>query len=305
MAQHLLGKVALVTGGAGGMGSQICKAYAEQGAKVVVCDTGFDVEGRAGMDPSKVQAVVDEIAAAGGEATAIAGDIADMDTAERAVGAAIETYGDLDILVCAHGILRERMVFNMSEEEWDGLVRVHLKGCFAPTKFAAIHWRANRDKGNRRIIYFTSSAGVRGEAGQPNYSAAHAGKIGLSLSNAEALERYGATSNCISPSASTRMTDRELGVDQSAPAPSLSAAGSLMDPANVTPVAVYLASDASADISGRVVGSMGGRITIWREPEWEQTLWHTEPYWDIDTLFETIPHTFALQGLGPPPPQYP
>ena len=302
---HLDGKVALVTGGAGGMGSQICKVFAEQGASVVACDTGFDVEGRAGMDPSKVQAVVDEIIANGGHAVAVAGDIADMDTAERAVQTAIETFGDLDILCCAHGILRERMVFNMTEEEWDELVRIHLKGCFAPTKFAAIHWRANRDKGNRRIIYFTSSAGVRGEAGQPNYSAAHAGKIGLSLSNAEALERYGVTSNCISPAASTRMTDRGREVDQSSDAPSLSAAGTMMDPSNVTPVVTYLASDASADISGRVVGTTGGRLTIWKEPEWEQTIWNVEPYWDIDTLFDLIPLTFELQGVGPPPRQFP
>ncbi len=302
---YLDGKVALVTGGAGGMGSHICRVFAEQGAAVVACDTGFDVEGRAGMDPSKVQAVVDEITTNGGQATAVAGDIADMDTAERAVQTAIETFGDLDILVCAHGILRERMIFNMTEDEWDGLVRIHLKGCFAPTKFAAIHWRANRDKGNRRIIYFTSSAGVRGEAGQPNYSAAHAGKIGLSLSNAEALERYGVTSNCISPAASTRMTDRGRAVDQSAEAPSLTAAGTMMDPANVVAAVTYLASDASAGISGRVVGATGGRITVWKEPEWEQTIWNTAPYWDIDTLFELIPFTFELQGMGPPPPQFP
>jgi len=303
--QHLLGKVALVTGGAGGMGSHICKVFAEQGAKVVVCDTGFDVEGRAGMDPSKVQAVVDEITAAGGEAAPLAGDIADMETAERAVATAIETYGDLDILVCAHGILRERMIFNMTEDEWDELVRIHLKGCFAPTKFASIHWRANRAKGNRRIIYFTSGAGVRGEAGQPNYSAAHAGKIGLSLSNAEALERYGATSNCISPGAATRMTDRGLNVDQDAEPPSASAAGTRGDPNNVTPAVTFLASDASAGISGRVVGATGGKITIWREPEWESTLWHTEPYWDIDTLFELMPQTLEVQGVGPPPRQGP
>ncbi len=302
---HLDGKVALVTGGAGGMGSQICRVFAEQGAAVVVCDTGFDVEGRAGMDPSKVDAVVDGITAAGGQATGIAGDIADMDTAERAVQTAIETYGDLDILVCAHGILRERMVFNMTEEEWDELVRIHLKGCFAPTKFASIHWRANRDKGNRRIIYFTSSAGVRGEAGQPNYSAAHAGKIGLSLSNADALERYGVTSNCISPGASTRMTDRGREVDQSGDAPSLSAAGTMMDPANVTSAVTFLASDAGAEISGRVVGTTGGKITIWKEMEWEQTIWNVEPYWDIDTLFELIPQTLSLQGMGPPPRQFP
>ena len=302
---HLDGKVALVTGGAGGMGSHICRVFAEQGAAVVACDTGFDVEGRAGMDPSKVQAVVDEIIANGGQAVAVAGDIADMDTAERAVQTAIDTFGDLDILCCAHGILRERMVFNMTEEEWDELVRIRLKGCFAPTKFASIHWRANRDKGNRRIIYFTSSAGVRGEAGQPNYSAAHAGKIGLSLSNADALERYGVTSNCISPGASTRMTDRGRGIDQSTDAPSLTAAGTAMDPNNVTPAVTYLASDASADVSGRVVGTTGNKITIWREPEWEQTIWNVEPYWDIDTLFELMPQTLELQGVGPPPRQFP
>ena len=302
---HLDGKVALVTGGAGGMGSQICRVFGEQGAAVVVCDTGFDVEGRAGMDASKVDAVVDGITAAGGQATGIVGDIADMDTAERAVQTAIETYGDLDILVCAHGILRERMVFNMTEDEWDELVRIHLKGCFAPTKFASIYWRTNRDKGNRRIIYFTSSAGVRGEAGQPNYSAAHAGKVGLSLSNADALARYGVTSNCISPGAATRMTDRGREVDQSTEAPSLSAAGTMMDPANVTSAVTFLASDAGAEITGRVVGTTGGKITIWKEMEWEQTIWSVDPYWDIDTLFELIPQTLSLQGMGPPPRQFP
>ena len=305
MPGHLDGKVALVTGGAGGMGSEVCKVFAEQGAKVVVCDTGFDVEGRAGMDSSKVDAVVAAIRGAGGEAVGVTGDIAEMDVAERCVQTAIDEFGDLDILVCAHGILRERMIFNMSEDEWDGLVRIHLKGCFAPTKFAAIHWRANRGKGNRRIIYFTSSAGVRGEAGQPNYSAAHAGKIGLSLSNAEALERYGATSNCISPGAATRMTDRGLGVDQGAEPPSASAAGTMGDPKNVTSVVTFLASDAGAGISGRVVGTTGGKITIWREPEWESTLFHTEPFWDIDALFELMPQTLEVQGAGPPPRQFP
>ena len=305
MARHLEGKVALVTGGAGGMGSEICKVFAEQGAKVVVCDTGFDVEGRAGMDPSKVDAVVGAIRGAGGEAVGVVGDIAEMDVAERCVQTAIDEFGDLDILVCAHGILRERMIFNMTEDEWDGLVRIHLKGCFAPTKFAAIHWRANREKGNRRIIYFTSSAGVRGEAGQPNYSAAHAGKIGLSLSNAEALARYGATSNCISPGASTRMTDRGRAVDQSADPPSLSAAGTMGDPKNVTPVVTFLASDAGAGITGRVVGATGGKITVWREPEWESTLFHAEPFWDIDALFELMPQTLEVQGVGPPPRQFP
>lgn len=297
MARHLEGKVALVTGGAGGMGSEICRVFAEQGAKVVVCDNERDVEGRLGERVSEIAPVVQAIREAGGEAVGLSGDIADMDTAERAVQTALDTYGDLDILVCTHGIVRERMIFNIPEEDWDDLVRVHLKGCFAVTKFAAIHWRSNRDKGGRRIIYFTSSAGVTGEAGQPNYSAAHAGKIGLMLSNAEALKRYGATSNCISPEAATRMTDRAIGAGIPG---SDTAAGTMFDPKNVTPIVVLLASDEGAGISGRVVGASGGKITVWANPEWESTLFFPEPYADIDELFALMPGTLAAQGVGPP-----
>ena len=298
MAKHLEGKVALVTGGAGGMGSQICKVFAEQGAKVVVCDIELDVEGRGDGAASRIDAVVESIRAAGGEAVGLSGDIADMDTAERAVQTALDTYGDLDILVCAHGILRERMIFNMTEEDWDESLRMHLKGCFAPTKFASIHWRANRDKGGRRIIYFTSSAGVTGIAGQPNYSAAHAGKIGLMLSNAEALQRYGATCNCISPAASTRMTDRGRVEGM---ALSESAEGTAWDPRNVTPIIVLLASDGGAEVSGRLFGASGSRITVWDNPEWESTLFSAEPCWDIDHLFATMPETLVAQGVAPPP----
>src|SRR5205085_9455762 len=134
-------------------------------------DTGADVEGRMGVNPERVNAVVDEITAAGGTARGSVGDVADMDYAEQLVREALDNFGGLDILVCAHGILRERMIFNMTEDEWDGVVRAHLKGCFAPTKFASIYWRTERTRGGR-IIYFTSTAGVTGGAGQPNYSAA-------------------------------------------------------------------------------------------------------------------------------------
>jgi NAD(P)-dependent dehydrogenase (short-subunit alcohol dehydrogenase family) len=295
--KHLEGKVAIVTGGAGGMGSWISKIFAEQGAKVIVADTGADVEGRMGMDSTRVNAVVDEIKANGGEAISSIGDIADMDTAEGVVKLALDTYGKLDILVAAHGILRERMIFNMTEDEWDGVVRTHLKGCFAPTKFASIYWRQNRDNGGR-IIYFTSTAGITGGAGQPNYSAAHAAKIGLSLSNAQALARYNVTSNCISPGASTRMTDRGLGVEREGPPPSESAAGTARDPKNAVPAIVYLASDAGKDVTGRVIGVTGHRITMWKEPVWERTLWSEEPFWDIDELFKVMPDSLAAGPLG-------
>ena len=303
MAMHLEGKTAIVTGGAGGMGSWICRIFAQQGARVIVADTGADVEGRMGVDSARVNAVVDEITAAGGEAVAAIGDVSEMDVAEGLVRTALERWDKLDILVCAHGILRERMIFNMTEEEWDGSVKSHLKGCFAPTKFASIHWRERRDGG--RLIYFTSGAGIRGEAGQPNYSAAQQGKIGLMLSCAQALSRYGVTANCISPAASTRMTDRGRSVDREGPAPSLSAAGTRMDPKNVVPAIVYLASDEGASVTGRVVGTTGHEFTVWREPFRDQSIYSQAPFWDVDELFAQMPRTLAVGDLTPPEPAFP
>ncbi|MGI8552075.1 MAG: SDR family oxidoreductase, partial [Dehalococcoidia bacterium] len=243
-------------------------------------------------------AVVKGITDAFCSSTASIVDVAEMDYAERLLGETIGAHGKLDILVCAHGILRERMIFNMTEDEWDGVIRAHLKGCFAPTKFAAIYWRATRAGG--RIIYFTSAAGLRGGAGQPNYSAAQQAKVGLMLSNARALSRYGVTANCISPAASTRMTDRGRDVAQAqreaGESPSLAAEGTEMDPKNVVPAIVYLASDAGANVTGRVIGATGHRITVWHEPEWENTIYSETPFWDIDTLFKMIPSTLGAAG---------
>jgi NAD(P)-dependent dehydrogenase (short-subunit alcohol dehydrogenase family) len=294
MPKHLEGKVAIVTGGAGGVGTHISTIFAEQGASVVVADTGADVEGRMGVDPTRVNAVVDQIKAAGGTAVSAIGDVSEMDVAEGLVRTALDSFGKLDILVCAHGILRERMIFNMTEDEWDGSVKAHLKGCFAPTRFASIYWRQSQQGG--RIIYFTSVAGIRGGAGQPNYSAAQQGKVGLMLSCAQALSRYGVTANCISPNASTRMTDRGRNVEPGAPPPSLAAAGTSRDPRNIVPPIVFLASDAGAEINGRVVGVEGHQISIWREPKRDQSLYSVEPYWDIDRLFEVMPSTLGAEG---------
>ncbi|MFN8639701.1 MAG: SDR family NAD(P)-dependent oxidoreductase [Dehalococcoidia bacterium] len=296
MPKHLEGKIAIVTGGAGGMGSWIAKTYAAEGAKVIVADTGADVEGRMGMDASRVNAVVDEIKAAGGEAIAVVGDVADMDTAEKIVKLALDTYGGLDILCCAHGILRERMIFNQTEDEWDGLVRAHLKGCFAPTKFASIYWRQERTRGGR-IIYFTSDAGISGAAGQPNYSAAHAGKLGLMRSNARALERYGVTCNVIAPLASTRMTDRGLAVDRDTPAPSLAAGGTARDPRNLAPLAVWLASDEGGVASGCMFGGSGYRVTLYSQPTVERVLYSETPFQDIDHMFDVWDSTLGQNGF--------
>lgn len=306
MTKHLEGKVAIVTGGAGGIGSNIVSLYAKQGAKLVVTDTGGDVEGRSGIDSSRVDAVVANAKALGAEAVGIAGDIADLDFAESVVRLALETYGKLDILVCAHGILRERMIFNMTEDEWDEVVRVHLRGCFAPTKFASIYWRTSMNGG--RIIYFTSDAGIFGSAGQPNYSAAHAGKLGLMRSNALALAKYDVTSNCIAPLASTRMTDRGRAVDQNSSAPSLAAAGTPMDPANIAPIAVWLGSDDGGAVTGRIFGAGGHRVSVYHEPVQERVLVGRKPAFDIDWLFENWDATIGqdrfypgARGLQPAP----
>ena len=288
---HLDGKVAIITGGAGGIGTQISKMFAEQGSKVIVADTGADVEGRMGMDPSRVNAVVDGIKAKGGTAIAAIGDIAEMDVAESLARTAIDTFGKLDIVVAAHGILRERMIFNMTEDDWDGVVKAHLKGCFAMTKFASIHWRAERNGG--RMIYFTSTAGIFGSAGQPNYAAAHMGKIGLMRSTAQALSRYGVTTNCIAPGASTRMTDRCRNAVAGA---SESAEGTSRDPKGVVPVIVYLASDEGANINGRVFGASGHKITLYKEPTLERVLFNDEPLFDVDKLFEEWPNSLAVGG---------
>lgn len=296
--KHLEGKVAIITGGAGGIGSGLCRVFAAQGAKVIVSDTGGDVEGRSGIDTSRVDAVVASIREAGGEAVATAGDIADMEYAESVVRLALETYGQLDILVCAHGILRERMIFNMTADEWDEVIRVHLKGCFAVTKFASIHWRQARTGG--RIIYFTSDAGIFGSPGQPNYSAAHAGKLGLMRSNVGALSKYGVTTNCIAPLASTRMTDRGLAARAGAAATSDAAAGTPRDPANIAPIAVWLASEEGGAVNGRIFGAGGHRISVYYEPVQERVLKTREPFIDIDWLFDHWDATIGNGAYFPP-----
>lgn len=289
--QHLTGRVAIICGGAGGMGSWVSRTFAEQGASVVVADTGGDVEGRVAADPTRPQAVVDQIRADGGEAIPFVGDIAEMSAAEELVRTTLDAYGGLDVLVCAQGILRERMVFNMTEDDWDGVIQAHLKGCFAVTRFASIVWRQQRES-TGRIIYFTSDAGISGGPGQANYAAAQAGKLGLMRSNARALARYGVTSNCVAPLASTRMTDRGPGAGDGE---SSRAAGTARDPRNVAPLLVWLASAEGGIANGRIFGVSGHRISLYEDPVRERFLYSERPLWEIDRVFELWPQTIGLQ----------
>ncbi|MET7912466.1 SDR family oxidoreductase [Streptomyces avermitilis] len=259
------GRVVIVTGAGRGLGRAHALAYAAEGAKVVVNDLGVGLDGAPGPDSPAGQ-VVDEIRAAGGEAVAHGGDIATSAGAASLVAAALETYGRLDTLVNNAGFLRDRMLVNLDEDDWDAVLRVHLKGHFLPLRHAAAHWRAETKAGRTpraSIVNTSSGAGLLGSVGQGNYSAAKAGIIGLTLVAAAELARYGVQVNAIAPAARTRMTERAFAGTMAAPDAGFDA----MAPENVSPLVVWLGSVASAGVTGRVFEAEGGRITVmegWR-----------------------------------------
>jgi NAD(P)-dependent dehydrogenase (short-subunit alcohol dehydrogenase family) len=291
---RLDGRVAIVTGAGRGIGRSVARLLATEGASVVVNDLGAAVDG-SGHDSGPAHDVVAEIGEAGGKAIASGADIADFTAAEKLVETAIEEFGRLDILVNVAGILRDRMVFNMTEQEWDDVIRVHLKGTFNTTKFASAHWRSLRDSSaQNRIINFTSVSGLHGAPGQPNYAAAKMGIVGLTYSSAHALAKYGVTVNAISPGAATRMTASLPDVRRRTRPDA-----DEWSPDNVAPVVAYLASERSGWITGRIIHSSGYEVALYSNPEPVIRIVGTGP-WQADALGEQVERSFGpLLGRAP------
>src|SRR5579859_5033173 len=293
---RLDGRVAIVTGAGRGIGRSVAILLARQGAAVVVNDLGSAVDG-SGSDTGPAGAVAEEIGAAGGEAVANGADVSDHAAAEALIASAIERFGRLDVLVNVAGILRDRMVFNMTEQEWDDVIRVHLRGTFNTTKFAAAHWRSVRDAGaQNRIINFTSVSGLHGAPGQPNYAAAKMGIVGLTMSCANSLAKYGVTVNAISPGAATRMT---ASVPDERRRGGLPAESDERSPGNVAPIVAYLASEQSGWITGRVIHSSGYEVSLYSNPQPVSRIIGTSA-WDVDALAAQVERSFGplLRGQG-------
>jgi NAD(P)-dependent dehydrogenase (short-subunit alcohol dehydrogenase family) len=283
------GRVAIVTGAGRGIGRSTAVLLAAEGASVVVNDLGANLDG-SGADTSPAQQVVDEITAAGGKAIANGADISDHAAAEELIKAAIAEFGQLDVLVNVAGILRDRMIFNMTEQEWDDVIRVHLKGTFNTSKFASAHWRSLRDEhAQNRIINFTSVSGLHGAPGQPNYAAAKMGIVGLTWSCANSLAKYGVTCNAISPGAATRMTDSVPEDRRRGGQPSNE--DLRRSPDNVATVVAYLASERSGWLSGRIVHSSGFEVSLYNNAAPVVRLIGEQP-WQLDELATQVERSF-------------
>ena len=246
----------MVTGSGRGIGREHALSLARHGAHVVVNDVGAAVDGKGG-DTSPAQQVVDEIEAMGGKAIANGDDISSWEGAERLINTAIDTFGDLHAVVNNAGILRDRMLVNMSEEEWDAVIRVHLKGTFAPSRFAAAYWKERSKAGHEvdaRIINTSSVSGIYGNIGQTNYGAAKQGIAAFSIIAARELRRYGITVNCIAPGALTRLTEnlRERTEEEKKQG----------DPFWIAPIVTWLARTESKDVTGRMFEAAGRILAI-------------------------------------------
>lgn len=260
------GRIAVVTGAGRGIGREHALMLAHHGAKVVVNDLGGDVDGSGG-DLSPAQQVVNEITEAGGEAVVNGDDVSDFDGARRMIDTAVDNFGGLDVVVNNAGILRDRMLTNMTEDEWDAVIAVHLKGTFAPSRHAAAYWRERAKAGesnDARIINTSSVSGIYGNPGQTNYGAAKAGIAAFTIIAAQELHRYGVTVNAVAPAALTRMTEN-LGMGQGS-----EEEREQMHPRWIAPIVTWLASAESAPVTGRVFEASGLVLGI-------ANMWHRGP----------------------------
>jgi len=254
------GRVVIITGAGRGLGRAHALAFAAEGAKVVVNDLGASLQGE-GTDLSPAQEVVNEITAAGGEAIVNGDDISDWDGAGNLMQAAIDTFGGLDTVVTNAGIVRDRMFVNMTVDDWDAVIKVHLRGTFCPVKRAVEYWRAESKAGRQRaarVITTSSGAGLMGSIAQTNYAAAKAGIAAFTINIAAELGRIGVTANSIAPSARSRMTE-EAFAEMMKPVES---GFDAMDPANVSPIVVWLGSEQSGHVTGRVFECAGGELSV-------------------------------------------
>jgi len=292
-------KVAIVTGAGRGIGREHSIALAGAGARVVVNDLGGSAAGE-GQDSAPAQQVADEIKELGGQATANFDNVADFQGAENLIKQAVGEFGRLDVLVNNAGIIRDRMLVNLSEDEWDSVINVHLKGHYAPTRHAAAYWRQESKAGNPvsgRVINTSSPSGVFGNVGQTNYGAAKAGIAAFTVIAALELGRYGVTVNCLAPNARTRLTEQTFG-DIPVPEGGFDA----MDPANISPIIVGLASDEAANITGQCFFVYGGVVNVLKP--WDMGIslskdsrWEPEEF--VSKLKEALPDGIQPEGMIP------
>ncbi len=283
------GRVAIITGAGRGIGREHALLFASEGAKVVVNDLGGAVDG-SGDDRTAAEQVVDEVKGLGGEAIANSDDVADWEGGQRLVNAAVEAFGDLHVLVNNAGILRDRVIVNMTEQEWDAVIHVHLKGHFVPTRWAAAYWRERSKAGEEvkaAIVNTSSTSGLLGNPGQANYGAAKAGIAAFTVISSQELSRYGIRVNAIAPAARTRMTESTPGLSEIVQPPAEPGAFDLWDPANISPLVAYLATE-ECPLSGKVFFVQGGKVQHFQPWTLTESV-DRDARWTIEDLAKEVP----------------